>query len=415
MSTEAAGWDAAGPLGRVARILDQRRDARRLGGGSGTGRTYRCHCGSPVFFTNSYCLSCQATLGYVPALQELRSFRPGGGPDEWRLAERPGQMAGAGEGPSWQRCGNFHTEAGCNWMVASGGGNWLCPACRLNRTIPDLSIEENGGRWSKIEAAKRRLVAHLFELGLPVTSRLDDPWGGLAFDFLGSQPGHRPVLTGHAEGVITLNIEEADDVVRERLRAAMNEPYRTLLGHFRHEIGHYYWDRLIRSGFWLERFRAVFGDERADYAEAVRRNYAVAPVADWASRHVTAYASVHPWEDWAETWAHYMHVTDALTTAVGFGLGGNDVDFGAPPFAREALYDPDHPGGGGFLTLINSWVELTAVLNELARSMGQRDLYPFVLTKPVVAKLHFVHLVIEQAGHAGAPAAEALRAAGSAG
>jgi hypothetical protein len=43
---------------------------------------------------------------------------------------------------------------------------------------------------------------------------------------------------------------------------------------------------------------------------------------------------------------------------------------------------------------MNAWVELTAVMNELSRSMGQRDLYPFVLSPMAVTKMHFVHLVI---------------------
>jgi hypothetical protein len=378
----------------VTTRLAERRAERDQARSRPPGRANRCHCRAPVFFNNSFCLACHATLGYVPALLEVRSFQPGPVEGQWSLVPHPDESLPAALAPHWHRCGNFHSPAGCNWMVPATESAEFCPACRLNRTIPDLSDPQSAERWRKIEIAKRRLVAQLLELGLPVPSKSDDPWHGLAFDFLATLPGQPRVMTSHAEGVITLNIEEADDVVREQLRTAMNEPDRTLLGHFRHEIAHYYWDRLIAQGPWLEPFRRVFGDERADYAAALAWNYTHPPPPDWPLRHVSAYASVHPWEDWAETWAHYLQIVDTLATAVGFGLGASDVDFEAAPFTREALHDPEHPGAEAFLLLINAWIELTAVLNELARSLGQRDLCPFVLSITAVAKLHFVHLVV---------------------
>ncbi|MCH1999886.1 putative zinc-binding metallopeptidase, partial [Achromobacter xylosoxidans] len=166
---------------------------------------------------------------------------------------------------------------------------------------------------------------------------------------------------------------------RDRVREAMHEPYRTLLGHFRHEIGHFYWDQLVAGGPWLAPFRAVFGDERADYAQALRRNYEQGPPADWAGRFISTYASCHPWEDWAETWAHYLHMMDTLDTAISFGVTRVAVQQAVEPFTRASLYDPDDPEGQGFLDLVNAWVALTGALNELSRSMGQRDFYPFVL------------------------------------
>ncbi|HAB17460.1 MAG TPA: hypothetical protein DCE44_13540, partial [Verrucomicrobiales bacterium] len=188
--------------------------------------------------------------------------------------------------------------------------------------------------------------------------------------------------------------EEADDAAREKVRAEMHEPYRTLLGHFRHEVGHYYWDRLIAGTKWLKPFQGVFGDEQLDYQTALRRNYEGGPPGDWPQRHVSSYASVHPWEDWAETWAHYLHMLDSLNTALGFGLEADDLEFDAEPFRADSLFDPQATDAERFLALLNSWVELTAVLNELSRSMGQPDLYPFVLSKPAVKKLHFVHTVV---------------------
>jgi hypothetical protein len=217
------------------------------------------------------------------------------------------------------------------------------------------------------------------------------------FDFLRSPPQGPRVLTGHANGLITLNVEEADDAKREKMRFDLRESYRTLLGHFRHEVGHYYWDRLILNRPWLEPFRTLFGDERADYAAALKANYVNGPPANWADRYISSYASTHPWEDWAETWAHYLHVIDSLGTALGFGLDADDIEGIIQPFERDALYAPDDAGAETFLSLINSWVEMTMVLNELARSMGQRDFYPFVMSKPVVAKLQFVDLVVRSA------------------
>ena len=178
----------------------------------------------------------------------------------------------------------------------------------------------------------------------------------------------------------------------------MHEPYRTLLGHFRHEVGHYYWDRLIANGPWLDSFRNLFGDERASYAEALDRHYQQGAPLDWPQHYVSAYATMHPWEDWAETWAHYLHMMDAVDTALGFGMSAREMDFDYQPFPTSTLYDPEHPGGEAFLAFVNAWIELAGMLNELSRSMGQPDFYPFVLPAPAIAKLHFIHLVIQQAG-----------------
>jgi hypothetical protein len=260
--------------------------------------------------------------------------------------------------------------------------------------IPDLSQPDAALLWGRVELAKRRLVSSLIGLGLPVRSRLDeDPQRGLAFDLLRPPPGGPPVVTGHAEGVITLDVEEADDAHRESLRAALREPYRTLLGHLRHEIGHYYWWRLVGQTRWQAPFRTVFGDERQPYDAALEAHYQSGPPADWQDRHVSAYASAHPWEDWAETWAHYLHMVDTLDTASSFGFDARGAGLRYESFTPDALYRPSLAGATEFLGFVNSWIELTGVLNELSRSMGQPDLYPFVLSSAAVAKLQFVHLV----------------------
>jgi hypothetical protein len=195
--------------------------------------------------------------------------------------------------------------------------------------------------------------------------------------------------------LITLNVEEADDSFREKIRHEMHEPYRTLLGHLRHEIGHYYWDRLIRDTPWLDKFRELFGDERTNYADALLRNYEAGPPPGWQDRHITAYASVHPWEDWAESWAHYMHLVDSLDTAIGFGLCGDDIEIECEPFSLNDLYDPADRDAKRVLTLVNAWMELVTALNEVARSMGQPDFYPFVMSRTVLRKLHFIQLVVK--------------------
>ena len=314
--------------------------------------------------------------------------QPGGEADTWRL------NGDSAVERNYRRCANFESPAGCNWLVPVDDASPFCIACRLNRTLPDLSDDNNQRYWRSIEAAKRRLVSQLLALDLPVECKTENPQHGLAFDILRSPLDGPGVLTGHSNGLITLNVEEADDVKREEIRTALHEPYRTLLGHFRHEIGHYYWDRLIWNTAWLESFRELFGDERADYAAALKANYEQGPPPDWADSYISSYASAHPWEDWAETWAHYLHIVDSLDTAIAHGLDAEDLELEIEPFTREDLYNPDDPNAKRILFFLNSWVEMITVLNEMARSLGQRDFYPFVMPRAVVKKLHFVNLVV---------------------
>ncbi|AZD01176.1 zinc-binding metallopeptidase family protein [Pseudomonas chlororaphis] len=359
--------------------------------GSRNSKVWPCRCGQSLFFRNSQCLACSAALGYQPEQSRLSSLQPGPEADTWRLDVDP--QAGL-----FRRCANLDTPAACNWLLPANGAGTLCVACRLNRTIPDLGVPENPERWRMVEIAKRRLVAQLVSLGLPLIAKAEDEEAGLAFDFVGIDLQGRVPMTGHANGLITLDIKEADDAYREQVRVQMREPYRTLLGHFRHEVGHYYWDRLIAGSHWLEPCRALFGDERASYAEALERHYQQGAPNDWSQTCVSAYATMHPWEDWAETWAHYLHMMDAVDTALGFGMSAREMDFDYQPFPLDTLYDPHHPGGPAFLSFVNAWIELAGMLNELSRSMGQPDFYPFILLPAVIAKLHFIHLVIQQAG-----------------
>jgi hypothetical protein len=349
-----------------------------------------------VFFGNSQCLGCGTPLGYEPYLGKVVPLIPGHKPETWRAARIHGAV---------RRCANLNSFAACNWLLRinpkDASTETMCISCRLNRTIPDLSVQENGELWGRIETAKRRVIASLVALGLPVSRVTEDPEQGLVFDFLRSPEGGPRVITGHANGVITLNIEEADDARREQIRKEMGEPYRTLVGHFRHEVGHYYWDRLIAHSNAIGEFRQLFGDETVDYSAALRAYHAQGPQPNWAEHYISAYASSHPWEDWAETWAHYLHMLDMLGAAESFGLDRAVAEVQFEPFAMDALAKPNDPGAECFLSSLNSWVKLTTVLNELARSMGQPDTYPFALPRAEVAKLQFVDIRVQRTGAEG--------------
>ncbi len=362
-------------------------------------RSYHCHCGYPIFFGNHLCLHCGRALGYDPDKATILSLDPvgNGANATWR-------RAGASvEDGVYRRCANFGLAPQCNWLLpeADSGHNPLCRCCRLNRTVPDPSLADNGPLWHKVELAKRRLVSSLIALGLPVASAVsEDTRRGLAFDLLvATEPV--TVKTGHHEGIITLNVNEADDAAREAIRTALQEPYRTLLGHVRHESGHYYWSRLLENSAWHAPFRALFGDERQDYAAALQKHYAEGPAPAWSDTCVSAYASAHPWEDWAETWAHYLHMLDTLDTAMGFGLGNSHLRILKDPFDNQVLYCTEGeqgPTDEEFLAFVNTWTGLSSVLNEFSLGMGLPDFYPFVLSKRAVTKLHFVHRFIKALG-----------------
>ncbi len=268
--------------------------------------------------------------------------------------------------------------------------------------IPDLSQTANLARWREFEAAKRRLFYSLIGLELPIPTAADHTLG-LVFDFLADPdgPNEAPVMTGHADGVITINILEADHAARESIRQSMGEPYRTVLGHFRHEIGHFYWQLLIDTEPRKEDFRAVFGDEREDYGEALQRHHNVGPPADWQSAFVSGYATAHPWEDFAETWAHYLHIVDTLEMADAFRISVDPRVSSDPSLEAEIDFNPYTVGS--IEGLIERWLPLSFAVNSLNRSMGHADFYPFLLSQPAVAKLGFVHDLIHKQCHDSAP------------
>ncbi|WP_454721061.1 MULTISPECIES: zinc-binding metallopeptidase family protein [Cupriavidus] len=345
-------------------------------------KTFHCgQCGNLVFFENVSCERCGALLGYVPERAQVCAFEPAGD-GVWRCLN--GEAAGA----LYRQCHNYAVQAVCNWMVPADAADTLCESCQLTRTTPLLATPNNRLYWWRLETAKRRALYTLSALGLPVVSREVDAEGGLQFDFL-EDVGEERVMTGHDNGLITMNIAEADDAQREKTRSEMSEPYRTLLGHFRHEIGHYYFDQLVAGTRWTEPFRALFGDERADYATALAAHYEQGAAQGWEQAYVSAYATMHPWEDWAETWAHYLHIVDTVDTAAACGLALTPGTAGEP-----VLTDQTPVEVSSFDSLMNRWYPLTYVLNSLNRSLGLADGYPFALSPTVVEKLRFVHEVV---------------------
>ncbi len=342
-------------------------------------KVFHCdNCDHLVFFENTTCVQCAHRLGFLPDQMDMGSLD---------------------KNATYRLCRNYEEMNVCNWAIPPDDPNPLCQSCRLTRVIPDLAVEGHKAAWYRLEVAKRRVLYTLLNLELPVAGSDEHGADALVFRFMADMPGGQPVLTGHADGTITVNIAEADDAERERRRHAMGEPYRTLLGHIRHEIGHYYWTLLVeRTGDALARSRELFGDEREDYAAALKRHYDDGPPADWQERFVTSYASAHPWEDWAETWAHYLHMTDTLEMAASCGVSLRPSRSDEPSLRRvpASAGTPD----GKFDRLLESWFPLTYMLNNLNRGLGQPDAYPFVLSAPTIAKLRFVHEVTSrQAKH----------------
>jgi hypothetical protein len=290
----------------------------------------------------------------------------------------------------YRLCVNYEHNSVCNWAVPSQDDAEACLSCRLTQWSPELADEAHRQAWFRLETAKRRLVYTLQHLRLPLLGKQQDGARGLAFEFRAETPW-QPALTGHANGLITINVAEADDAIREQRRANLQEAYRTLLGHFRHESGHYYWDRLVANSEHLWGFRALFGDEQQDYSAALQRHYQQGAPADWQTRCISAYASSHPWEDWAESWAHYLHMIDVTETAVSCGLTLRPKNPAGP--SLEA--DPRMIRRRDFTEVMDAWFAVTYVLNNLNRSMGQQDAYPFILSDPAIDKLRFVHRVVE--------------------
>ena len=333
-----------------------------------------------IYFENTWCQKCGHKLGFDSQTMQLQTLEPTAG-ETFTIYGQPGV--------TYRYCGN-QNHGVCNWLVPANDGLVFCAACSLNKTIPNIGINNNLLHWRKLETAKHRLVYSLMRLNImPVDGGFQPP---LQFEFLENAASGR-VMTGHENGLITINIEEADDVVREQVRSNMGEPYRALLGHLRHEVGHYYWDILIRNTRHIQDYRNLFGDESRDYSQSLSAYYTNGPQQNWQLQHISSYASAHPWEDWAETWAHYMHMLDTLETGYSFGL---DIH---PRAGKEnpetvATLDIDPYVTRDFKQIVNRWLPFTYAMNSINRSMGHVDLYPFVMSTGIIKKLNFIHEVI---------------------
>jgi hypothetical protein len=346
-------------------------------------RTFSCaNCGNTTYFDNRNCLKCGARLGFLTGTQSLEALAPAGN-DIWALV--------ANDHKQYRLCANAVADV-CNWLIDANSPEPFCRACRHNRLVPSASLPHTLAHWQAIAAAQRHLFYSFLKWDLPAPTREENPAGGLLFDFLEDKqlPDgtiEKP-MTGHDEGLITIRAAEAEDAERETLRAQMHEPYRTLLGHFRHETGHFIWNQMVRDGGLTDHCREIFGDDNQDYGEALRRHYQDGPPADWQTHFISEYASSHPWEDFAETFAHCLHITDTLEMARShqMRLSVGDKD------AHEIMIDPYEETD--FDALADLWIPLSITMNSLHDSMGERPLYPFILTPAVRTKLNFVHNVI---------------------
>jgi len=339
-------------------------------------KRYYCQCKHEIFFNNAFCDKCGRDLIYDPVAQTMWS---GVLTDKGFITHS--NDTSHKEAPFVLKpCNNRTSAIHCNWAVSSDN-DVQCVSCKTTRFIPDLTIAKNNQRWLIIERAKRQLISSLISLNLPIDN-FHEKEGGLAFDFLEDKRTNPNVnidcvLTGHSNGVITINAAEADEGFLHIMKEQMGEPYRTILGHFRHEVGHYYWQQLVHTDYQLKAFRELFGDEREDYQQALEKYYQQKKPNFKSSQFISPYASSHPFEDWAETWAHYLHIVDTIETAVSYGLSS---------------YEPKI---NDFNSWFSEWARVAQIMNALNRSMGLNDAYPFVLTQIVRKKLEFIDSLID--------------------
>ncbi|OQP84143.1 hypothetical protein BTR14_20245 [Rhizobium rhizosphaerae] len=354
------------------------------------------NCNNPVHFDNTVCVSCNSRLGFLAQSMKMYALAPAGvddaGHEQWTII--------GDNQTAVHFCENAAHDI-CNWLVPVSENQPFCIACRYNRIVPVTDNPEGLSNWQRISQAQRHLFYSLLRFNLPRPGRDVDPEGGLVFDFLADEVDANgnviPAMTGHEDGLISLRAAEANDATRESVRLKMGEPYRTLLGHFRHEIGHWYFAVLVADNpEMLEKARALFGDEREDYAAALQRNYEQGPPADWQNRFISTYASCHPAEDFAECWAHFFHIVDTLETARSFGLSTDPRRH--EDMAAEVDFDPYRAANAQLL--VDAWVPLSVAMNSIQRSMGQADSYPFILSQPVIDKLDFINELIRTAPHA---------------
>lgn len=340
-------------------------------------------CGNVLYFENRACERCGHRVAFLPEKETMSALEPDG--EGWATL--------ADKGRGRMLCRNAEYDS-CNWMTDADDSTGYCRACRHNGIVPDLSVPAQLAGWRELEVAKHRLFYSLIRWKLPLQTRQEDAGHGLIFNFLADDPNSaQKVMTGHDNGLITIALTETDGIERERRRLEMGEPYRTLLGHFRHEVGHYFWDVLVRDGGKLDECRRVFGDDSMDYDQALQRHYAEGAPADWQQNYVSAYATTHPWEDFAETWAHYLHIVDTLEMASEFGMEVRPRVDRDGELSTRIRFNPYE--AKDVQTIVDAWLPFTFAMNSVNRAMGMRDLYPFILSPAVVAKLGFIHGLVQ--------------------
>ncbi|HEX8911914.1 MAG TPA: putative zinc-binding metallopeptidase [Humisphaera sp.] len=338
-------------------------------------KRFACVCGNSLFFENTTCVNCKRAVGWCAGCRKISSFDPH--PQNGFVCADPKCRAHV------LKCDNYFTHNVCNRTVPVGtaGNPAYCDYCRFNHTIPDLSVAGNQAKWARLEAAKRRTLYDFDDLAIPYGTADDGVDPPLQFDFkadtIKADSKYRDigegeqVFTGHDNGLITINVREADPVAREKARVEFKEAHRTLIGHFRHELGHYVWDVAIK-GKREDECKALFGDHTADYGEAMKAYYANGPKPGWQSQYVSGYATMHPWEDWAETFANYLDMMATLDSA--------EAGRAMQPLDKRKFDD-----------LASTYVRLGLTLNELTRGIGLVDFLPEVIAEPVRKKMAFVH------------------------
>ncbi len=351
-------------------------------------RLHHCsHCGQQVYFENTICTACGNALGLLTDSLEMRAFGPQYADGSWpQLHPKLGY-----EATRWRPCERRITADLCNWMVPAGSNSLRCRSCQLTDPASSDSPAASAQR-GKAELEKRRLLYSLFGLGLPLRPKTHaDDLHGLAFRWL--SPGDdQTALTAHANGLVSLNLQEVDDVHRESARVQFGESQRTVLGHLRHEVSHHLYQRFVSGTRFMEPFRLHFGDERQDYASTLARYYANGPISNWRDWTISAYAGSHPWEDWAETCAHYLLILDAVDTAAAWGLHLRPNLHGPGPACA-----PQMPTAGrtAQALLFDDWMPVARFLNAMSRSIGIGDSYPYSVPQPLLGKLRFVQEVIQ--------------------
>jgi len=337
----------------------------------------RCpHCRHFLYLDSLICPSCDAELGYHMLSRQFFGLRN----NQVVIEDR-----------TWYTCSN--REWACNWLVRDDAPAGRCFSCRLTRTRPAANDTVALEKLASTEEAKRRLLLQLGSLGLPIVGWDLKP-GGLGFDLISSLTDGRRVMIGHANGIITIDLAESLDDRREALRVRLGEPYRTILGHLRHEVGHYYQGVLLTDDVSWDRCREIFGDERASYQDAIKHHYAFGAPAGWHESFISEYATMHPWEDFAETWAHYLHITGTLQTAaaIGISLDATVTNLRDADVVPRESYESEP-----IQRLLTDWEWMSQAFNRINRSMGFRDLYPFEIVPAVRKKLAFMHEIVTRA------------------